>query len=489
LTQFGGGQGFFPFAVAAGQGAGLWFTSDGSDPGIGEITSAGRITMYSTGAGSGPTHLVNGPDSSMWFTDPADHSLGSVTTSGVLTSYTVGLNSGSSPSQLAVGSDGEVWFTDQGATRAIGVINQSGEITEYKNGLVGDPGQIVLGPNGNLWFTEDSPGGFGEITPSGTITSFSAGLAPGAAPYAIISGPDGNLWFTDRGSVPAVGKLTPSGVITEFGGLPAGSAPASMAFGADGNLWFTDSGAHSIGEVTPAGQVTEFAASVSPQASPFVILPGPDGNLWFTDPGAGAVGRVVTSSVAPPTPASPIPTTLVDSVLGSGHRFGGRLTYTADGSTPSNKPSGGTVTFLVGGLISCSALLVSGSAECTSTLSPKAGLLLVLAHYTGTTVYRPSSAATLIRVRSALVRVSASRGGTAGESFRYVAHVSVRPPGGGEPAGSLVFSTGKKVICRAPLHNGGASCKSALDPATYRAAYRPSSTDFEAAATTVYSKR
>ena len=485
LAEFGAGQGLFPFAIAPGQGDGLWFTSDGSDPGIGEITSAGQITMYPTGAGSGPTHLVSGPDSSMWFTDPADHGLGAITTSGVLTSYKTGLNAGSSPSQLAVGSDGEVWFTDQGTMPAIGVIDQSGQITEYTIGLVGVPGQIVLGPNGNLWFTEDSPGGFGEITPSGTISSFSTGLAAGAEPYAIISGPDGNLWFTDRGNVPAVGKVTPSGVITEFTGLPAGSAPASMAFGADGNLWFTDSGTHSIGEVTPSGQVTEFVASASPKSSPFVILPGPDGNLWFTDPGDGAVGRVVTGSVAAPSASSPIPTTLVDSVVGSRHRFGGRLRYSAEASTPSSKPSGGTVTFRVGGLISCSAALIAGSAGCSSTVSPKAGLLLVVARYTGTAVYRPSSAATLIRVRPALVRLTASRSGSFSERFRYSAHVAVRPPGGGEPTGSVVFSTIKRVMCRATLHDGAASCTSALGPTTYKAEYRPSSTDFEATTATV----
>ena len=487
LTEFGAGQGYFPFAVAAGEDS-LWFTSDGSDPGVGEITSAGQITMYPTGGGSAPTHLVYGPDSSVWFTDPADHSLGSVTTSGLLTNYTAGLNSGSSPSQLAVGADGEVWFTDQGTTPAIGVINQSGQISEYTSGLVGDPGQIVLGPNGNLWFTEDSPGGFGEITPSGTITSFSTGLAPGAEPYAIISGPDGNLWFTDRGAVPAVGEVTSSGVITEFTGLPAGSAPASMAFGEDGNLWFTDSGAHSIGEVTPSGQITEFVASPSPQSSPYVIVPGPDGNLWFTDPGDGAVGRVVTGSVIAPTAASPIPTTLVDSVLGSDHRFGGRLTFSAEASTPSSKPSGGTVTFEVGGLSSCSATLIAGTAKCTSMVSPKAGLLLIGAHYTGTTIYRPSSAATLIRLRPALVKVTASRGRAPGKGFRYAAHVTVRPPGGGEPAGSVVFSNGKRVICRATLHDSAAWCTSALDPATYKAAYRPSSANFDTASATVKTK-
>jgi streptogramin lyase len=482
VSEFGAGQGFFPFAVAAGQDS-LWFSSDGAEPGIGEITSAGQITMYPTGVGSGPTYLVYGPDSSMWFTDPAGHDLGSITGSGLLTSYTAGLNAGSSPSQLAVGADGEVWFTDQGTTPAIGVINQSGQITEYATGLVGHPGQIVLGPNGNLWFTEDSPGGFGEITPSGTITSISTGLAPGAEPYAIISGPDGDLWFTDRGTVPAVGEVKPSGVITEFTGLPTGSSPASMAFGADGNLWFTDYGTHSLGEVTPSGQVSEFVASASSRSSPFVILPGPDGNLWFTDPGDGAVGRVVTGSVAPPSAASPIPTTLVDSVLGSVHRFGGRLTLSAVASTPSSKPSGGTVTFEVGGLASCSAKLIAGSAKCISTVKPKAGRLIVLAHYTGTTVYRPSSAATLLKVSPALVKVTASRSRSSGGRFRYAAHVTVSSPGAAGPGGLVVFSTGKRTICKATLHKGAASCTSTLDPTTYKATYRPSSSNFEAATT------
>jgi hypothetical protein len=277
-------------------------------------------------------------------------------------------------------------------------------------------------------------------------------------------------------------------LITEFTGLPAGSSPASMAFGADGNLWFTDSGTHSIGKVTPSGQVSEFVASASTQSSPFVILAAPDGNLWFTDPGDGGVGRVVTGLVAAPSAESPIPTTLVDAVLGSVHRFGGRLTFSAEASTPSSKPSGGTVTFQVGGLASCGAPLIGGRAECTSTVSPKAGRLLVLAHYTGTTVYRPSSAATLIKVSPALVKVTANRSRATSGRFRYAAHVTVRSPGAGKPGGSVVFSTPKRVICTATLHKAAASCTSALDPTTYWAAYRPSSTNFEATTATLKAK-
>ena len=67
--------------------------------------------------------------------------------------------------------------------------------------------------------------------PVGQITEFTAGLRAdnGSFPNDIAPGSDGNLWFTDFGA-PAIGRITPSGTITEFSaGLNRGSVPSDIA--------------------------------------------------------------------------------------------------------------------------------------------------------------------------------------------------------------------------------------------------------------------
>jgi hypothetical protein len=203
-----------------------------------------------------------------------------------------------------------MWFTDDGATRAIGRITPSGQITEFSAGL--NSGSFLVdiapGPDGNLWFTDrGTTRAIGRITPSGQITEFSAGLNSGSFPFSIAPGPDGNLWFTDQGTTRAIGQITPSGQITEFSaGLNGGNSPGGIAPGPDGDLWFTDGLAGAIGRITPSGQITEFTVGVN--KAPAAIAPGADGNLWFTDQSrTKAIGRVgagvSAASVAAPVVA------------------------------------------------------------------------------------------------------------------------------------------------------------------------------------------
>ena len=199
-----------------------------------------------------------------------------------------------------------MWFTDAGSTPAIGRITPSGTITEFSAGLqpgnASVPAGIAAGPDGNMWFTDEAgTPAIGRITPSGTITEFSAGLQPGNAsvPARIAAGPDGNMWFTDEAGTKAIGRITLSGTITEFSaGLQAGNAsfPADIVAGPDGNLWFTDNGGtRTIGRITPTGTITEFSDGLQAGNASFLvsIAAGPDGNLWFTDNGGTrTIGRI-----------------------------------------------------------------------------------------------------------------------------------------------------------------------------------------------------
>jgi streptogramin lyase len=261
--------------------------------GVAGATPLGQITEFAA-PGTNIAQVRAGPDGNLWFTDRAG-AIGRITTDGVITRFTSGLNPGSQPFSLAVGPDGNLWFTDAGTSSAIGTIDPSTHaIAEFSTGLNpgSKPAGIALGPDGNLWFSDrGSPPAIGTINPTTHASSeYSSGLNAGSLPQqGITVGPDGNIWFTDQGSSRAIGMLNPTThAISEFGtGLNSGSAPgAAIAVGTDGDLWFTDNSTAvpAIGMIDPMTHaVSEFPSGAG--SVPGRIAAGPDGNLWFTDKG------------------------------------------------------------------------------------------------------------------------------------------------------------------------------------------------------------
>ena len=193
---------------------------------------------------------------------------------------------------------------------------------------------ITSGRDGNLWFTEHDVHRIGRITPTGTVTEFSAGkrrafsgtdrgrtrwefavhrvlrrthrsyhdrgaitefssgITPNAQPFGITAGPDGNVWFTEYVGN-RIGRITPAGVVTEFSaGISPQAGLALIALGPDGNLWFAESLTDRIGRITPTGAVTEFSAGITHGAGPNGVTAGPDGNIWFTEFRGSRIGRI-----------------------------------------------------------------------------------------------------------------------------------------------------------------------------------------------------
>lgn len=206
---------------------------------------------------------------------------------------------GRSPAGITAGPDGNVWFAESAGSGGIGRITPTGTITEFTAGLSGQAESIALGPDGNLWFTEPSQEKIGRITPSGTITEFSLPGGSGSTkPAGIAAGRDGNLWFTVFSGHGAIGRITPAGTITEFAnGLPPGTNPRGIAAGPDGNLWFTETANPArIARITPEGTITQFSAGLTANSKPQSITAGPDGNLWFTEEAnPGRIGRITTA--------------------------------------------------------------------------------------------------------------------------------------------------------------------------------------------------
>jgi streptogramin lyase len=201
-----------------------------------------------------------------------------------------------------------------------------GTITEF-TAVGSNNAQVRAGPDGNLWFT-DRAGRIGQITPSGTIAEFTAGLNPGSQPFSLAVGPGGNLWFTDAGTTSAIGMINPAThAIAEFSaGLNAGSKPAGITLGPEGNLWFTDkgTGVQAIASIDPSTHtITKYSAGLNAGSAPGGINTGSDGNVWFTDQGTTrAMGRVIT--------AAPAASVTAPSVTGTG---GVNVAQTCGGDT------------------------------------------------------------------------------------------------------------------------------------------------------------
>lgn len=221
-----------------------------------------------------------------------------------ITEFSNGISSVSQPYDIAAGPDGNIWFTEQ-AQDQVGRITPTGSVTEFSAGdQFGNPLDIVAGPDGNVWFTEafSNGHGIGRITPSGSVTEF----ATAGSPYAIAAGPNGTLWFTETvpdgtSFVGKIGRISTSGDISEFStGITQPASMYGITAGPDGNIWFTengDAGVSRIGRITPDGTVTEFSTGISANSYASDITAGPDGNLWFTEQGGNRIGRITTAGV------------------------------------------------------------------------------------------------------------------------------------------------------------------------------------------------
>ncbi len=189
------------------------------------------------------------------------------------------------PHDITFGPDGKLWFTEIDDNK-IGTMTTSGKVTEYTiPTLVSNPRDITAGPDGNLWFTEYGGNKIGKITTAGVITEYALPFGPGG-PRDITAGPDGNLWFTNE--IGKIGKITTAGVITEYDVPSAGTFPAGITT-FDGNLWFTEISGNMIGKSTILGSITEYPGAGNPEG----ITGGPDGKLWWTETTGNKIGRTL----------------------------------------------------------------------------------------------------------------------------------------------------------------------------------------------------
>ena len=292
VTNFTGTGIDEPDGITAGPDGALWFTNPANNS-IGRITTSGTVTNY-TGTGiDDPDGITAGPDGALWFTNFNNNSIGRITTSGTVTNYTgTGIDE---PDGITAGPDGALWFTNVGNNLSIGRITTSGTVTNYTGTGIDVPIGITAGPDGALWFTNLGNNSIGRITTSGMVTDYTGtGIA---YPHGITAGPDGALWFTNLGDPlygeNSIGRITTSGTVTNY---TAGiDGPEWITAGPDGALWFTNVfNPDSIGRITTSGTVTNYTGTGIDGLDG--ITAGPDGALWFTNGLNNSIGRITTGA-------------------------------------------------------------------------------------------------------------------------------------------------------------------------------------------------
>lgn len=264
-----------PRGIATGPDGAMWFTNNGGHS-IGRITTSGVVSSFYNYFGiNSPNEIITGPDGNLWFAgvgiyrmSPAGEYLGYFVGSGYING-------------MASGPDGAVWFTSAYSNQ-ISRVTVGGVVTTYGAENVSSPRGLVAGPDGAMWFL-NSAHSIGRIATSGAISTFTDPKIDVVADIA--AGPDNALWFVNiTGSV---GRISTAGVVSSYTGSVV-DQPTSIALGADNALWFMN-GSHSIGRITTGGVITKFSnASIDSG----IITPGPDGALWFSNIYTNTIGRI-----------------------------------------------------------------------------------------------------------------------------------------------------------------------------------------------------
>jgi streptogramin lyase len=235
VTEFDSPTFARPVDITVGSDGNLWFTEPYANQ-IGSITTDGVITEYPIPTpDSGATGITAGPDGNLWFTEPYANQIGSIDPStGLITEYPVPTpNAG--PFEITAGPDGNLWFTEQSAvTLQLGSITTSGDITEYTLSTLppGQPSWITTGPDGNLWVTETNSNTIAQVSlptltcapgPAVTAPRPAAPWSPSSDTTSRIAGGTGNATspvtsaVADRGGSDAAGTGVIIVVIPDLG--------------------------------------------------------------------------------------------------------------------------------------------------------------------------------------------------------------------------------------------------------------------------------
>jgi virginiamycin B lyase len=283
-----------PRFLAVGPEGAIWWTENGTEPGIGRITTAG-VRLVRIPDPDVPVGIARAGDGTMYWT--GEHGLGREPPGGAAEAVPrPGFSEG-----LGFTAAGALrWGESGGGTEA--VLGFAGEgwggaaVTVDSAAGAGKVSGIATGPGGRLWVAFPGRDELRLLDPAGLGSATVVPLPPGSGPTRLARGPGGELWVT-MFDAPAIDRIAADGTRTRFP-LPPGSGPLDIAAGPDSAIWFTEYGSNRVGRIGPGGSVSEYPIP-TPAARPVGIVAGPDGALWIGESEAGMLGRIVPDPVPP----------------------------------------------------------------------------------------------------------------------------------------------------------------------------------------------
>lgn len=162
--------------ITRGPDGAMWFTQSGGSSNTARITTAGVITEFANTSANG---ITTGSDGNLWVTTPTG-GVARLTTAGVMTPFAIPTTTNNAFFIVAA-PDGNLWATEVGGSFAtntftgvgmLGRVTTSGVVTEYtlpasSNSNPGyfTIGAMTVGADGALWFAETQSNKIGRFAP------------------------------------------------------------------------------------------------------------------------------------------------------------------------------------------------------------------------------------------------------------------------------------------------------------------------------------
>jgi streptogramin lyase len=146
-----------------------------------------------------PAWLVNGPDATLWFSDPTMRSIGVVTLDGHQRRFRLPPDWGA-PGALIVATDGLTWFTIAGKAR-LGQVSVDGVFSSVD---IDEPATaIATDGKGRVWFATSRA--LAYLDGDGRVHSIALPKPPHVI-RSIAASADGAMWFADQ-STKSLGRV------------------------------------------------------------------------------------------------------------------------------------------------------------------------------------------------------------------------------------------------------------------------------------------
>jgi virginiamycin B lyase len=188
-----------PTAVAAGPDGRAWIATEGAYSSILRVTPDGEIEPFSVEGELGELDIQGaalGPDDGVWLTLGEEfggptNEVARLAENGSMERWALPGHR-SAIGQIVAGPDERMWFTEPSDHR-IGSITMAGEISEFRLRPGLSPNDIASGRGDCLWFTTDKR--VGRIATDGQIETW---LVPGAdSLFGVAPALDGGVWMAD----------------------------------------------------------------------------------------------------------------------------------------------------------------------------------------------------------------------------------------------------------------------------------------------------